>query len=93
MTQKLSNKSRFLNTEEIKKYIVESVRIAWKMAIQRPAMTFSTGGEGEKWDEATQDLCWNSNDPTKKGAVVKYYVHPALKHRDTLMVKGKVMVK
>ena len=89
----MPKKSSVLNSKEMEKYIAESVRLSWKMVIQRPAMTFSTEGEGKKWEgEQTQELYWGSK-PDNKKAVVKYYIHPKLKHGDKLMVKGRVLVE
>ena len=50
-------------------------------------------GKGEKWKgEKYQDVYFGSDNPTKPGNVVKFYVHPALKHGDTLMTKGRVYI-
>lgn len=75
-------------------YISKAVRVAWKMCIQRPGMTFNQGKTekvikylGDKY----HDLAWGSEVKDKKNAEV-VEVHPMLYHGDALMTKGKVLL-
>lgn len=75
----------------VTKYIEACVRLTWKMAIQKPAMTFQQSGIGDPWQgEQRQDPHWGSSDPQDPESVVLYYVVPMLYHGEALMVKGKV---
>ena len=47
---------------------------------------------GGKFDENKHELHFGSADPNKPGAVINYYVHPALAHGDKQMKKARVVL-
>ena len=75
----------FRNHPDIGKYVAAMVRLAWKMTIQRPQMTFNftAKSKGEKY----QDIYWNSQTSPESLVTV---VYPMLYHGSHLMAKGKI---
>ena len=74
-------------------YTTMALSLAWKMILQRPAMTFDhTSLLNKKFDESKAELHFGSMDPATPGAVVEYCVHPALYHGDKQMRKARVIV-
>ena len=81
-----------LQIEDVNDYIADSVRIAWKMALQRPPMTFDTSDTGKQWSkDMFLELMWGS-DPKASDAVIQYYKTPKLFHAGKTMTKGSVFV-
>ena len=81
-----------LENKHMVTYMKECCRLGWKMAMQRPQMTFRQPQRGHKLDPKEQELSWGS-DPDGKNACIKYSIYPVLMHGDKLMVKGRVFVK
>ena len=71
----------------VQRYVEDTARICWKMAVQQPQMEFK---KCDKWlGEEFQELHTDSiNSP---GAVV-LQVYPMLYRGDILMSKGKVLM-
>ena len=81
-----------LQIEDVHDYIADSVRIAWKMTLQRPPMTFDTSDVGKQWTkDMFVELMWGS-DPKVPDAVIQYYKSPKLLHAGNTMAKGSVFV-
>ena len=71
----------------IQRYVEDTARICWKMAMQQPKMYFE---KCNKWlGEEFQELHTGSNN--SPGAVV-LQVYPMLYRGDILMAKGKVLM-
>ena len=80
------------DAKDVYQFFKESVRIAWKMAIQRSPMVFSARGIGQKWTQQSNlELIWGSN-PNSPNAVIQYFKGPTLFHARNVMVKGTVFV-
>ena len=88
---KYSSCYAYLDDPAIKDYLRECARLAWKMVIQRPAMTFDVRGQGQKCSLNDLEIAWNS-DPHTPGAVLRYYQYPTLRHGGKVMVKGTVFM-
>ena len=85
--------NKLFEIEEVQHYLREAVSLGWKMAIQRPPLTFASLKVGTPWEESlTQqyDLAWGS--VLKPDAVVQYMHYPMLTHAGKLMSKGKAFV-
>ena len=80
-----------ITQEPMQKYIQQSCRLAWKMAVQRPAMAFDFDDIGKPFDATKLDLALGSRPKTN--AKVQYYKYPALIHASTCLVKGVVFVE
>ena len=79
---------------EVDTYIEKACGLAWKMAIQRPKLTFGTPGLGEPWmGDSLQEVWWGSDDPEDPSSKTVCYVHPILYHGDNVMAKGKVVLR
>ena len=82
-----------LHIKDVMDFVNESVRLTWKMVIQRPPMSFNASKIGEQWNkDSFLELMWGS-DPNAQGAVIQYYKGPQLLHAGKAMVKGVVFVQ
>ena len=94
MSGKFSDgENKLFEIEEVQHYLREAVSLGWKMAIQRPPLTFASLEENTAWEESlTQnyELAWGS--VVKPDAVVQYMHYPMLTHGGKLMSKGKAYV-
>ena len=81
-----------LRMEEVQQYLSECARLAWRMVLQRPPMSFDSTHDRKSWkNNGLLELMWGSN-PNAPGAVIQYYKCPVLIHGDKTMAKGSVLV-
>ena len=66
-------------------YIDATVRLCWKMVIQRPPMTFNF--TEKRQPDNVQELHWGSVDSKKSKVCV---VFPVLLHHGNIMGKGRI---
>ena len=84
----------YLKLDEAKNYIKHAARIAWKMSLQAPPMTFAVRQKGCDYNKNVHELWYESPKPLKgAGSVVETVVFPALFHGNKLMKKGVVVLR
>ena len=75
---------------------IESVcHLAWQMSIQQPPMVFRSSGIGEEANETWQRVLPSRDMDTSQQThlIVDYYLEPALIHGETVIEKGRVMLR
>ena len=85
----------YLKLAQVKKYTDQSVRIAWKMVLQRPPMTFKTPEVGKSWKQNSDKYNLEpqyGSDQSHPDAIIHGYVQPILYHEETIYGRAKVLV-
>ena len=75
---------------ELTPFVRSCFLIGWKMALQRPAMTYSFPARGDAFDEQLHELTFDSLDPLEHDVSVSYVIFPGIMQGEDRLSKAKV---
>ena len=81
------------SSDSLLKYAISSCILTWKMAIQRPPMSFTADEDvGKDYNSDMYDLQFGTMDPKTPGVKILRSVYPSMWHNGKLLKKGKVIL-
>lgn len=82
-----------LKGQRVQEYFNAVALLTWKMALQRPPMSFKACETGKPYNDAEQSAFWCSSDPNDPKSLIDIWIYPSLMHGNKLMAKGMVLLK